>query len=107
MSIIDLFEQVDELHNIISLSGFEMLLRGTKVVTYGIPFYADWGLTKDCSVCERITKQLTLEELAPANCKRITCEETIEWVGQNAANPIGPSQLTRLGRLIKRVLYMM
>ncbi|WP_231758080.1 capsular polysaccharide biosynthesis protein [Microbulbifer elongatus] len=42
-----ILEQVDEVHTLCSLSGFEALLRGVKVVTYGLPFYAGWGLTED------------------------------------------------------------
>ncbi len=30
-----------------SLLGFEALLRGAKVTTLGLPFYAGWGLTQD------------------------------------------------------------
>jgi capsular polysaccharide export protein len=42
-----LFPLVDEVHTLTSLSGFEALLRGVAVVTYGRPFYAGWGLTED------------------------------------------------------------
>ncbi|WP_237063441.1 capsular polysaccharide biosynthesis protein [Microbulbifer zhoushanensis] len=42
-----LLEQVDEVHTLCSLSGFEALLRGRKVVTYGLPFYAGWGVSED------------------------------------------------------------
>lgn len=42
-----LLARVDELHTLCSLSGFEALLRGVKVVTYGLPFYAGWGLSED------------------------------------------------------------
>jgi len=42
-------EQCDEVHTITSLAGFEALLCGCKVVTYGKPFYAGWGLTEDRS----------------------------------------------------------
>lgn len=42
-----LFPLVDEVHTLTSLSGFEALLRGVPVVTYGRPFYAGWGLTED------------------------------------------------------------
>ena len=30
-----------------SLGGFEALIRGLSVITYGLPFYAGWGLTED------------------------------------------------------------
>ncbi|MCX2781143.1 capsular polysaccharide biosynthesis protein [Microbulbifer thermotolerans] len=58
-----LLEQVDELHTLCSLSGFEALLRGIHVVTYGLPFYAGWGLTEDWLPCPRRKRRLTLDEL--------------------------------------------
>ncbi|APX12346.1 capsular polysaccharide biosynthesis protein [Tateyamaria omphalii] len=42
-----LLDAVDELWTMTSLSGFEALLRGVRVVTTGAPFYAGWGLTED------------------------------------------------------------
>lgn len=44
-SITTLLEKIDEVHTLTSLTGFEALLRGKKVTTYGAPFYAGWGLT--------------------------------------------------------------
>ena len=38
---------VDTLWTMTSLSGFEALMRGVKVVTVGAPFYAGWGLTDE------------------------------------------------------------
>jgi capsular polysaccharide export protein len=40
---------VQEVHTMTSLMGFEALLRGIPVTTYGAPFYAGWGLTTDRS----------------------------------------------------------
>ncbi|WP_103701824.1 capsular polysaccharide biosynthesis protein [Paraburkholderia eburnea] len=45
--LISLIEAADEVHTLSSLSGFEALLRGKAVFTYGLPFYAGWGLTHD------------------------------------------------------------
>ncbi|WP_417462880.1 capsular polysaccharide biosynthesis protein [Kordiimonas sp.] len=45
--IIDCLEAVDSVHTMTSLTGFEALLRGVDVTTYGMPFYAGWGLTTD------------------------------------------------------------
>lgn len=53
----------DEIHTITSLTGFDAILRDKKVVTYGMPFYAGWGITKDYRTCSRRTRQLTKEEL--------------------------------------------
>jgi len=46
-SIIACLARTDEVHTITSLCGFDALLRGLAVVTYGAPFYAGWGLTDD------------------------------------------------------------
>ena len=42
---------VDEVHVNTSLAGFEALLRGKSVTTYGVPFYAGWGLTRTLGRC--------------------------------------------------------
>jgi capsular polysaccharide export protein len=65
-SIVSCIEACDEVHTITSLSGFDALLRGTPVVTYGAPFYAGWGLTDDRAsvpAWQRRTRRLTLDEL--------------------------------------------
>jgi len=53
-----------------SLTGFDALLREIPVFTYGVPFYAGWGLTVDCDltqmdqpVAQRRSRRLTLDEL--------------------------------------------
>ncbi|AOJ01038.1 MULTISPECIES: capsular polysaccharide biosynthesis protein [Burkholderia] len=45
--VLSLIERADEVHTLSSLAGFDALLRGKKVFTYGLPFYAGWGLTSD------------------------------------------------------------
>ena len=62
-NILDCIEQVDEVHTMTSLSGFEALLRGKKVTCYGLPFYAGWGLTTDKIRTERRDRALSLQEL--------------------------------------------
>jgi capsular polysaccharide export protein len=57
-----LLGEIDELHTLTSLAGFEALLRHKRVVTYGRPFYAGWGLTTDLAQRDR-GRQLALEEL--------------------------------------------
>lgn len=62
-----LIDSVDAVHVNTSLVGFEALLRGKIVTTYGVPFYAGWGLTEDLgSVPERRTARRTLDELVAA-----------------------------------------
>lgn len=62
-NILDCIEQVEEVHTMTSLSGFEALLRGKKVTCYGLPFYAGWGLTTDKVQTERRDKTLSLPKL--------------------------------------------
>jgi len=57
---------VDEVHTLTSTVGFEALLHQKPVYTYGLPFYAGWGLTHDWLTCERRTVKRTLNELACA-----------------------------------------
>ena len=58
-----LFAAVDEVHVLTSLAGFEALLRGRKVVTFGQPFYAGWGLTTDMHPVARRQRVLSLDQL--------------------------------------------
>jgi capsular polysaccharide export protein len=62
-SISSLLDQVQEVHTLTSLAGFEALLRGLQVVTYGLPFYAGWGITEDRERCARRRRRLQLDEL--------------------------------------------
>ncbi|NOX75104.1 MAG: capsular polysaccharide biosynthesis protein [Gammaproteobacteria bacterium] len=57
------FNAVHEVHTMTSLVGFEGLLRGKTVTTYGLPFYAGWGLTHDKYTLPRRTRPLTVDEL--------------------------------------------
>ena len=47
LSLADALTSVDHVYVATSLGGFEALLRGIKVTTFGQPFYAGWGLTDD------------------------------------------------------------
>jgi len=66
-SVVSCIEACDEVHTMTSLTGFDALLRGKPVVTYGQPFYAGWGLTEDraerATAFERRTRRLSLDEL--------------------------------------------
>lgn len=85
-----LLDVVDEVHVLTSQSGFEALMRGVPVTTYGQPFYAGWGLTEDCGlhpdVQARRRRRLSLDELVagtlllyPTYVSRITnCFTTAE-----------------------------
>lgn len=68
-SVVSCLDACDEVHTITSLTGFDALLRGKKVVVYGQPFYAGWGLTHDITprheavAFQRRQRALTLDEL--------------------------------------------
>lgn len=62
-SMHDLLQQVDEVHVLTSLAGFEALLRGKPVNCWGHPFYAGWGLTRDRQPVPRRTRRLSLDAL--------------------------------------------
>lgn len=65
--ITSLIAMVDEVHVNTSLAGFEALMRGKQVTTYGVPFYAGWGLTRDLGpVPARRSVARTLDELVAA-----------------------------------------
>lgn len=62
-----LLAEVQEVQTMTSLTGFEALMRGLPVTTYGAPFYAGWGLTRDMSeMPERRTARPSLEGLVHA-----------------------------------------
>lgn len=67
LSVISCIEACDEVHVMTSLTGFDALLRGKRVVTYGEPFYAGWGLTEDFArnglALPRRVRKLSLDEL--------------------------------------------
>ncbi|WP_232529413.1 capsular polysaccharide biosynthesis protein [Caldimonas thermodepolymerans] len=111
-----LLAEVDELHVLTSLAGFEALLRGKPVRCQGLPFYAGWGLTTDAHRCERRTRRLTLDELVagalilyPTYVSRITgafttperaLDELLAWREQ------GPSTMPLWRKLLRAVLSL-
>lgn len=62
-----LLHDVDEVHCLTSLLGFEALLRQKPVKCYGRPFYAGWGLTTDIPARIHAKRALQLNELV-AGC---------------------------------------
>ncbi len=58
-----LYAAVDAVHVLTSLAGFEALLRGAEVHTWGLPFYAGWGLSRDRLASPRRGRRLELDEL--------------------------------------------
>ncbi|MFE0838837.1 capsular polysaccharide biosynthesis protein [Achromobacter insolitus] len=112
-----LLRQVDEVHVLTSLAGFEALLRHVPVVTWGQPFYAGWGLTADQNISEAVRarrpRRLTLDELVAGSLilyptyvsrySRHFCsperavQELLEWRTEDA-----PSRLRRIVGLLSR-----
>ncbi len=74
LSVVSCIEACDDVHTMSSLTGFDALLRGKRVVVYGQPFYAGWGLTEDVSgdgeVFHRRQRRLTLDELVAGTLLR-------------------------------------
>ncbi len=66
-SLEDILKNVDRVVVFTSLGGFEALIRGKPVTTYGLPFYAGWGLTDDKLLNHKWAKRrrriLSLEEI--------------------------------------------
>ncbi|GKR44091.1 capsular polysaccharide biosynthesis protein [Aeromonas caviae] len=63
IGLTSLYPHVDELHTMTSLSGFEALVQGVKVTTWGQPFYSGWGLTTDAHPPARRQRKLPLAAL--------------------------------------------
>ncbi len=94
LSMSQAFETIDHVYTITSLAGFEALLRGLKVTTYGCPFYAGWGLTDDRQPNERRGRPLTVEALFaaayllypryfdPQSGKSLSFEETVDGISR-------------------------
>ena len=95
VGIADALEAADTVYTISSLGGFEALLRGKEVVTFGAPFYAGWGLTRDHVGFERRRRRLTVQQLFyvafmrfpvyfdPRDGRRMTLEQVIDRFSQD------------------------
>ncbi len=99
-----LLPQVDEVHVMTSLTGFEALLRGKEVYCYGHPFYAGFGLTHDRQPHPRRSRVLALDELVagallryPVYLSRINgrpcapeqaLDELLQWRAQSSGQPL-------------------
>lgn len=89
----------DSLATMTSLAGFEALMRGKRVMTYGGPFYAGWGLTDDRLNFDRRTRTLSLDALVagtlilypryihPPTGLPCTPEEIVDWLAAHAPEP--------------------
>jgi capsular polysaccharide export protein len=90
---VSLIEQAEALYVVTSQMGFEGLLWGKRVRTFGMPFYAGWGLTQDELPRPDRRRPVQLENLVhaalvdypryvdPETGKRCEPERVIEWIG--------------------------
>lgn len=60
---ISLIKYVDKVYVCSTQFGFEALMCEKEVHTFGMPFYAGWGLTIDAQTCSRRTNRRSLEEI--------------------------------------------
>ncbi len=91
---ISLLLTVDRVYVVSSQFGFEALMCGKEVSVFGMPFYANWGLTDDRLRCARRTRTRSLEEVFamaymrythycnPETGRRCSIEEAIQWLLQ-------------------------
>jgi capsular polysaccharide export protein len=115
-SVIAMLDQVDEIHTLTSLTGFEALIRERPVTCYGQPFYSGWGLTTDRLPVERRGRPLSIDALT-AGClilyptyvsratgRFITPEEAVDalvaWRETSTGTPLLRRQALRLERWI-------
>ncbi|EGV28525.1 Capsule polysaccharide biosynthesis protein [Thiorhodococcus drewsii AZ1] len=115
-SMATLLNQVNEVHVLTSLAGFEALLRDKRVVCHGQPFYSGWGLTLDREPLARRTRVLNIDMLVagtlllyPTYVSRITnryttperaLDELLMWKEQSACQ----GELTRWRRILRPIL---
>ncbi|WP_429080612.1 capsular polysaccharide biosynthesis protein [Aeromonas bivalvium] len=90
INLTSLYPHVDELHTMTSLSGFEALVQGVKVTTWGQPFYSGWGLTTDAHPPGR--RQRTLPLAALVYLTLVAYPLYIDW---QSGLWISPEQLIR------------
>ena len=116
VGIAAMLPQVDAVHTMTSLVGFEALMRGVEVTCHGQPFYSGWGLTRDVFPPERRQRRLTLDELVAAalilyptyvsrGSGRFTTPENvvrdlIAWRERAAASPRSPGPRRLVSRIV-------
>jgi capsular polysaccharide export protein len=112
VSVLACIAASDVVHTMTSLAGFDALLRGKRVVVYGQPFYAGWGLTEDVMsngvALARRRRRLSLDELVagvllrypiywdPRLCGYTTCEAVLRHIVATRDSLQARGALTRL-----------
>ena len=115
LSVVSCIAACDVVHTMTSLTGFDALLRGKRVVVYGQPFYAGWGLTDDVlqtgAAFARRQRRLSMDELVAGTLLRYpiywdwdlkgytTCEAVLHRIVQtrNALQTSGGLKALRAG----------
>jgi len=64
---LSLLEYFDKIYTVSSQMGFEALLLGKEVHSFGLPFYSGWGLTIDKLQCQRRNRKRSVLELFTAS----------------------------------------
>jgi len=89
---VSLIENADKLYTVTSQMGFEGLIWGKHVRTFGMPFYAGWGLTEDEIHAPSRRKPVALEDLVhavlveyprymdPETRQRCEVERLMQWM---------------------------
>lgn len=68
VTVHSIIDKSSKIYTISSQVGFEALLRGKEVVTFGQPFYSGWGLTDDRNPQRRRTARRSIEDLFHVAC---------------------------------------
>lgn len=66
LDVVACIEAADAVAVMTSLAGFEALIRGKRVLTFGRPFFAGWGLTQDALRVPRRTARPSVDDLVAA-----------------------------------------
>nr|WP_082741873.1 capsular biosynthesis protein [Burkholderia sp. MSMB1072] len=111
--LVSLIEASDEVHTLSSLAGFDAIIRGKPVFTYGLPFYAGWGLTHDLLPQPWRERSLSLDMLTAGVLLRYplywdwqlsiftTPEAVVQQLAEAAARPLGKINGNRWRPFIK------
>ncbi|KGB98865.1 MULTISPECIES: capsular polysaccharide biosynthesis protein [Burkholderia] len=115
--LVSLIDVADELHTLSSLAGFDALLRGKEVHTYGLPFYAGWGLTHDALEQPWRERRLSLDMLTAGVLLRYaiywdwqlslftTPEAIARQLAPNATRPLDKIRGNRARPLVKAIRW--
>lgn len=96
-----LLDSCSAVYTVSSQVGFEALMRNKRVVTFGQPFYAGWGLTDDRDPLRRRTARRTIEELF-----HVACLDLSVYVNPNTGKVVEMEEALDLIEDMKRRLLL-